>query len=102
MVGSQCSAPSNAESIALYGLRWRTGRDSNPRWLLHHARFPSVCLKPLGHLSSAIARRVRAVIARRCLGATPSSPRAAAWLGCPLIGVLGNVMVLFRALGWVL
>ena len=30
---------------------WRTGRDSNPRWLLHHARFPSVCLKPLGHLS---------------------------------------------------
>lgn len=33
-------------------LKWRTGRDSNPRWLLHHARFPSVCLKPLGHLSS--------------------------------------------------
>ena len=32
-------------------LKWRTGRDSNPRWLLHHARFPSVCLKPLGHLS---------------------------------------------------
>src|SRR3569833_2636184 len=30
---------------------WRTGRDSNPRWLLHHARFPSVCLNPLGHLS---------------------------------------------------
>src|SRR5207245_9168958 len=33
------------------GVGWRTGRDSNPRWLLHHARFPSVCLKPLGHLS---------------------------------------------------
>jgi hypothetical protein len=33
------------------GIGWRTGRDSNPRWLLHHARFPSVCLKPLGHLS---------------------------------------------------
>ncbi len=40
-------------------LKWRTGRDSNPRWLLHHARFPSVCLKPLGHLSgrSCVARR---------------------------------------------
>ena len=37
-------------------LRWRTGRDSNPRWLLHHARFPSVCLKPLGHLSSGARR----------------------------------------------
>ena len=36
--------------------RWRTGRDSNPRWLLHHARFPSVCLKPLGHLSGKRGR----------------------------------------------
>ena len=36
--------------------RWRTGRDSNPRWLLHHARFPSVCLKPLGHLSGMRGR----------------------------------------------
>ena len=36
---------------------WRTGRDSNPRWLLHHARFPSVCLKPLGHLSSGMVGR---------------------------------------------
>ena len=35
---------------------WRTGRDSNPRWLLHHARFPSVCLKPLGHLSGKRGR----------------------------------------------
>lgn len=40
-----------ANRILTQERRWRTGRDSNPRWLLHHARFPSVCLKPLGHLS---------------------------------------------------
>ncbi len=30
---------------------WRRGRDSNPRYLLQHTRFPGVHLKPLGHLS---------------------------------------------------
>ena len=43
-------------SVPTQGLKWRTGRDSNPRWLLHHARFPSVCLKPLGHLSGKRGR----------------------------------------------
>src|SRR5687768_10485930 len=30
---------------------WRRGRDSNPRCRCRHTRFPSVLLKPLGHLS---------------------------------------------------
>ncbi len=30
---------------------WRRGRDSNPRWSYPHTRFPSVLLRPLGHLS---------------------------------------------------
>ena len=34
------------------GDHWRRGRDSNPRWSYPHTRFPSVLLRPLGHLSS--------------------------------------------------
>ena len=34
-----------------FGECWRRGRDSNPRYVLPYARFPSVCLKPLGHPS---------------------------------------------------
>ena len=33
------------------GSYWRRGRDSNPRYVLAYARFPSVCLRPLNHLS---------------------------------------------------
>ena len=33
---------------------WRRGWDSNPRYGLTHTRFPSVLLKPLGHLSRCI------------------------------------------------
>ena len=33
------------------GPTWRRGRDSNPRYVLAYARFPSVCLRPLNHLS---------------------------------------------------
>ena len=31
---------------------WRRGRDSNPRYSFPYTRFPSVLLKPLGHLSN--------------------------------------------------
>ena len=31
---------------------WRRGRDSNPRCSCPHTRFPSVLLRPLGHLSA--------------------------------------------------
>ncbi len=34
-------------------LNWRRDRDSNPGYAFTHTRFPSVRLKPLGHLSSA-------------------------------------------------
>ena len=34
------------------GDNWRRGGDSNPRCGLTHTRFPSVHLKPLGHLSN--------------------------------------------------
>ena len=32
----------------------RRGRDLNPRWIFIHTHFPSVHLKPLGHLSNYI------------------------------------------------
>ena len=38
-------------------LKWRRGRDSNPRWSYPHTRFPSVLLRPLGHLSGLLAER---------------------------------------------
>ena len=33
---------------------WRRDRDSNPRYLLQHTRFPSEHLKPLRHLSMRV------------------------------------------------
>jgi hypothetical protein len=33
------------------GILWRREWDSNPRYGFPHTRFPSVRLKPLGHLS---------------------------------------------------
>src|SRR5882724_5494826 len=39
--------PTNAPGRA----RWRRERGSNPRYALTYTRFPSVRLKPLGHLS---------------------------------------------------
>jgi hypothetical protein len=35
-------------------LRWRREWDSNPRYGFPHTRFPSVRLKPLGHLSGGL------------------------------------------------
>ena len=36
--------------------RWRREGDSNPRYAFTYARFPSVCLKPLNHLSNLAAK----------------------------------------------
>src|ERR1700722_816055 len=41
----------------IFGL-WRRGWDSNPRLSFPNTRFPSVLLKPLGHLSVFIAIRL--------------------------------------------
>jgi hypothetical protein len=38
------------ESVA----NWRRGWDSNPRLSFPNTRFPSVLLKPLGHLSALV------------------------------------------------
>src|SRR6266545_6723398 len=46
--GSNCAAPLSLQAVASLKRReW----DSNPRWSYPHTRFPSVLLKPLGHLS---------------------------------------------------
>ena len=42
---------------------WRRGRDSNPRYVLAYARFPSVCLRPLNHLSTVRAFYAQFVVA---------------------------------------
>src|SRR5689334_18702954 len=39
--------------------KWRRERDSNPRYGFPYTRFPSVRLKPLGHLSAASEPRPR-------------------------------------------
>src|SRR5262249_23169095 len=39
--------PVQLSGVALKRREW----DSNPRWRYPHTRFPSVLLKPLGHLS---------------------------------------------------
>ncbi len=48
---------------------WRREWDSNPRYLLQYTRFPSVRLKPLGHLSgSTFAATALVTLARRVRG----------------------------------
>ena len=61
--GANPAAPGVRSSV----LRWRRGRDSNPRYGFPYTHFPGVRLRPLGHPS--MSRRRRAV--RRI------SPRAA-------------------------
>ena len=44
-------APSQTFLRVQLGTAWRREGDSNPRYAFTYARFPSVCLKPLNHLS---------------------------------------------------
>ena len=44
---------------------WRREWDSNPRYAFTHTRFPSVRLKPLGHLSSAFGLLTRHLVRRK-------------------------------------
>src|SRR2546428_13659235 len=48
--GLQLRSPPDLCSQAVSSLKRREW-DSNPRWSYPHTRFPSVLLKPLGHLS---------------------------------------------------
>ncbi len=47
---SNCTAPQSLLDKRQQPLKRREW-DSNPRWSYPHTRFPSVLLKPLGHLS---------------------------------------------------
>jgi hypothetical protein len=44
----------NKMMSVVYVSRWRREWDSNPRYSFPHTRFPSVRLKPLGHLSRCL------------------------------------------------
>ena len=44
-------ANGGANAVPTQGLKWRREWDSNPRYTCAYTRFPSVRLKPLGHLS---------------------------------------------------
>src|SRR5438552_14612710 len=46
-------SPGGLPPEAREGVGWRREWDSNPRYGFPHTRFPSVRLKPLGHLSGA-------------------------------------------------
>ena len=52
-----------------YGKIWRREWDSNPRYSLKYTRFPSVRLKPLGHLSGEQADCMNLTYLRLSLGA---------------------------------
>ncbi len=57
-VHRHCTAHENHDSgnnCANLAIAWRRGRDSNPRWVSAHTRFPSALLRPLGHLSQSCA-----------------------------------------------
>lgn len=58
---------------------WRREWDSNPRYGFPHTRFPSVRLKPLGHLSG------RPLLAGRTAFCKPSSGSAGKKIGKPLV-----------------
>src|ERR1700732_3674959 len=58
--------------------KWRRGWDSNPRLSFPNTRFPSVLLKPLGHLSAACC-----VQQRNKLAAERQTPgRSTRWIDC--------------------
>ena len=54
------TAKNSVNSVPTQGLKWRRGWDSNPRYACTHTRFPSVRLKPLGHLSRGMRETSRA------------------------------------------
>src|ERR1700735_3870165 len=65
--GSGCRTPSaQGHTLAPTGVIqiWRRGWDSNPRLSFPNTRFPSVLLKPLGHLSVLIVDQVSALTVR--------------------------------------
>ena len=61
-------AGSGVNSVPIQGLKWRRGRDSNPRWSCPHAAFRVRCIRPLCHLSARCEEpRARPVDTRRLM-----------------------------------
>jgi hypothetical protein len=60
-------------SIAMAGVwsGWRREWDSNPRYSFPHTRFPSVRLKPLGHLSGCTSLEGLRGVLQGSAGAAP-------------------------------
>src|SRR5690606_36736457 len=46
-------ANNSVNSVPTQGLKWRRGRDSNPRYPCEYAAFRVQCFQPLSHLSGA-------------------------------------------------
>src|SRR5712675_2344570 len=55
--------------------RWRREWDSNPRYGFPHTRFPSVRLKPLGHLSGGPLLKGQDAFCKGGWGRTPKFPQ---------------------------
>ena len=54
----QTLAPNGgADAVPTQGLKWRRGRDSNPRYGFPYTHFPGVRLRPLGHPSTFDSNR---------------------------------------------
>src|SRR5215469_8563660 len=48
-------------------IRWRRGRDSNPRYPCEYAAFRVRCFQPLSHLSEAVSPSARCLIRQASL-----------------------------------
>jgi hypothetical protein len=78
-------------SISRSGPKWRRERDSNPRYGYPHTRFPSVYLKPLGHLSALLLSSGRRTEQRYAIDRRTNGQRVAV---CPLLGTYCNYLAL--------
>jgi hypothetical protein len=67
MYNQTVGRPATARPSGVVGemVIWRREWDSNPRYAFTHTRFPSVRLKPLGHLSGASAFLTRRGMRRK-------------------------------------
>jgi hypothetical protein len=54
-----CGSLEQSDTAESCGVAWRREWDSNPRYGFPHTRFPSVRLKPLGHLSGGLLLKGR-------------------------------------------
>src|SRR3954466_3688307 len=64
-----------------YWSAWRREWDSNPRYGFPHTRFPSVRLKPLGHLSGCPVLKGQDDFCKRRRRRRPRFPQITEWPG---------------------